>query len=122
MIKNEFRYSFLDARVNPILAVRLNTDYINLISPIEAKQVAESFIILAKVSKIVQNDVQKRAMNHELKVESQKIDLRIANYLLIALDIGTLLNRAILIKRVVSELFNHLVTYFCMEKQTPLML
>lgn len=37
VIKNEFKYSFLDARVNPVLAVRLNTSYFNLISPIEAK-------------------------------------------------------------------------------------
>ena len=112
MIKNEFKYSFLDARVNPILAVRLNTDYIKQVSPIEAKQVAESFIILAKVSRIVKNDVQKRALNHELKVESQKMDLRIANYLVIALDIATMLTRPILIKRVSCELFNHLVSYF----------
>ena len=37
VIKNEFKYSFLDARVNPVLAVKLNTTYFNLISPIEAK-------------------------------------------------------------------------------------
>ena len=61
-------------------------------------------------------------MNHELKVESQKMDLRIANYLLIALDIGTMLNRPILIKKVVSELFNHLLQYFQMEKQSALLL
>lgn len=122
VIKNEFKYSFLDARVNPVLAVRLNSDYINLVSPIEAKQVAESFIILAKVSRIVKNDVQKRALNHELKVESQKMDLRIANYLVIALDIATMLQRPILIKRVACELFNHLVSYFQMQLQTPLLL
>lgn len=90
-IKNEFKYPFLDARVNPVLALRLNTDYINLISPIESKQIAESFIILAKVSKIVRNEVQRRALTNELKVENQKMDLRIANYLVIALDIGTML-------------------------------
>jgi len=48
-------------------------------------------------------------MNHELKVENQKMDMRIANYLVIALDIGTILNRAILIKRTVAELYNHLL-------------
>jgi hypothetical protein len=122
VIKNEFKYSFLDARVNPALAVRLNTDYIKQVSPIEAKQVAESFIILAKVSRIVKNDVQKRALTHELKVESQKMDLRIANYLVIALDIATMLSRPILIKRVSCELFNHLVSYFQMQLQTPLLL
>ena len=122
VIKNEFKYSFLDARVNPVLAVRLNSDYINLVSPVEAKQVAESFIILAKVSRIVKNDVQKRALNHELKVESQKMDLRIANYLVIALDIATMLQRPILIKRVTCELFNHLVSYFQMQLQSPLLL
>lgn len=115
MIKNEFKYSFLDSRVNPILAVRLNNAYFNLISPIEAKQLAESFIILARVSKIVKNDVQKRALNHELKVENQKMDMRIANYLVIALDIGTMLNRPILIKRCVCELFNHLLQYYQMQ-------
>jgi hypothetical protein len=51
----------LDTRANPLLAVRLNIEYLNLVSPVEAKQVAESFIILAKVSKILKNDVQKRA-------------------------------------------------------------
>ena len=40
------------------------------------------------------------------------MDLKIANYLVIALDIALILNRAVLIKRVVCELFNHLVTYF----------
>ena len=37
------------------------------------------------------------------------MDMRIANYLLIALDIGTMLNRPILIKKTVCELFNHLL-------------
>ena len=37
VVKNEFRYAYLDVRVNPVLAVRLNTDYISLVSPIEAK-------------------------------------------------------------------------------------
>ena len=122
VIKNEFKYSFLDARVNPILAVRLNLAYFNLISPIEAKQLAEDFIILARVSKILKNDVQKRALSHELKIENQKMDMRIANYLLIALDIGTMLNRPILIKKTVCELFNHLLQYFQMQLQSPLLL
>ena len=104
------------------MAVRLNTAYFNLISPVEAKQLAESFIILARVSRIVKNDVQKRALTHELKVENQKMDLRIANYLIIALDIGTMLNRPILIKRVVCELFNHLLQYFQQQIQSPLLL
>lgn len=114
VVKNEFRYAYLDVRVNPVLAVRLNTDYISLISPIEAKQVAESFIILAKVSKILKNDAQKRSESRELKVESQKIDMKIANYLVMALDIAVMIRRPILIKRVVCDLFNHLVQYFQM--------
>ena len=78
----------------------------------EAKQVAESFIILAKVSKILKTDVQKRAEQKELKVESQKVDMKIANYLLIALDIAIALNRGVLVKRVVCDLFNHMLQYF----------
>lgn len=83
----------MDSRINPILACRLNTEYLKLVSPIEAKQVAESYFILAKVSKILRNETQKRADNHELKVENQKIDFKIANYLLISLQIAVLLNR-----------------------------
>ena len=60
----------LDARVNPVLAFRLNMEYLQLVSPIEAKQVAEAFIILARVSKIVKNDVQKLAEIRELKVDN----------------------------------------------------
>ena len=61
-------------------------------------------------------------MTHELKVENQKMDMRIANYLIIALDIGTILNRALLIKRTVCELYNHLISYFQMQLQSPLLL
>jgi hypothetical protein len=35
--KNEFRYAYMDVRVNPVLAVRLNTEALNLVSVIEAK-------------------------------------------------------------------------------------
>lgn len=59
--------------------------------------------------------MQKRALHHELKVESQKMDMRIANYLVIALDIGTMLSRPILIKRTVCELYNHLLSYMQMQ-------
>lgn len=120
--KNDFKYAYLDARVNPIMAVRLNTNYLNLVSAVEAKQVAESFIILAKVSKILKTDIQKRAEHRELKVEAQKIDMKIANYLLIALDIALLLNRAVLVKRVVCELFNHMIPYFQTQMMSTLLL
>ena len=68
--KNEFKYAFLDVRINPVMAVRLNTSYLNLVSAIEGKQIAESFIILAKVSKILKNETQKRAEVRELKIET----------------------------------------------------
>jgi len=74
------------------------------------------------VSKILKTDSQKRAEQRELKVESQKIDMKIANYLLIALDISLLLNRAVLVKRVVCELFNHLLPYFCTHNLSTLLL
>jgi len=48
--------------------------------------------------------------------------LRIANYLVIALDIGTMLNRPILIKRTTCELYNHLLSYMQMQNQSPLLL
>ena len=78
--------------MNPILAFKLNASYLSLISPIEAKQLAESFLILARVSKIVKSDTQKRAESHELKVEKQKIDMKICNYLIVALDIALAIN------------------------------
>jgi hypothetical protein len=37
VIKNEHKFAMLDARVNPVLAFRLNIGYLQLISPIEAK-------------------------------------------------------------------------------------
>ena len=56
-----------------------------------------------------------------MKVENQKIDMKIANYLVIALDIATLLAMPVLVKKVACELFNHLLSYFQMELQTPLL-
>ena len=102
----------MDAKVNPALAYRLNSQYLNLLSPIEAKQIAEAFLILARVSKVVKSETQKRADSHELKVEKQKIDMKICNYLLIAMDISTSISSGVLTKRIVSELFNHLIPYF----------
>jgi hypothetical protein len=113
--KNELKYAFLDTRINPILAFRLNTSYLSLVSPIEAKQIAEAFLILSRVSKVVKGDTQKRADTHELKVEKQKIDMKICNYLIIALDIAIAINQPVMSKRIVSEIFNHLVPYFEMN-------
>ena len=36
-------------------------------------QIAESFLILVKVSKVVRSEAQKRADDNELKVEKQKL-------------------------------------------------
>lgn len=119
--KNELKYSFLDSRVNPILAFKLNTAYLSLISPIEAKQLAESFLILARVSKVVKTETQKRAESHELKVEKQKIDMKICNYLLMALDISLTINQPVMTKRIVAEIFNHLVPYFEMNLRPQLL-
>ena len=89
---------------------------------VEAKQLAEAFIILAKVSKIVRNDVQRRADTCELQVEKQKVDMKIANFLCLALEISTSLNRPSLTKRVVAELYNHLVGYFTMKMRPQILL
>lgn len=66
IIKNEFSYAHLDTKVNPVLAFRLDEDYLSRISLVEAKQLAEAFMILAKVTKIVRGDVQRRADHCEL--------------------------------------------------------
>ena len=47
--------------------------------------------------------------------------MKIANYLVIALDIAMLLNMPVLVKKVCCEIFNHLVSYFQMEFHTPLL-
>jgi hypothetical protein len=41
--------------------------------------------------------------------------MKIANYLLIALDIAEILNMPVLIKKCVCELFNHLLAFFQKE-------
>jgi hypothetical protein len=48
--------------------------------------------------------------------------MKIANYLLIALDISLLLNRAVMVKRCVCEIFNHLIPYFQTQIQSTLLL
>jgi hypothetical protein len=55
-------------------------------------------------------------------VEKQKIDMKVANFLCIALEISTYLNRPTLTKRVVAELFNHLVPYFAMAMRPAILL
>ena len=72
-------------------------------------------MILARVSKVVKSDTQRRAETHELKVEKQKIDMKISNYLIIALDISIAINQPVMTKRIVSDLFNHLVPYLEMS-------
>lgn len=54
-------------------------------------------------------------MTNELQIEKQKMDFRIANYYVIALEISTMIMRTNLIKRTVVELFNHLVSYMQMQ-------
>ena len=122
IIKNEFKYSHLDTNINPILAYRLDKDYLSRISMIEGKQLAEAFIILARVSKLVRGEVQRRADHCELQVEKQKVDMKIANFLCLALEISTYLNRPSLTKRVVAELFNHLTPYFTMKTRPQILL
>jgi hypothetical protein len=115
LIKNEFSYPLMDTSINPLLAFRLDKNYFSRISMVEAKQLGEAFLILAKVSKLVRNEVQRRADNCELQLEKQKVDMKIANFLCLALEISTYLNRPSLTKRVASELYNHLVPYFTMK-------
>ena len=76
---------------------------------------------MAKVSKIVKSDVQKKAEQSELKVEKQKIDMKICNYLLIALDIVSSINQPVMIKRINAEIFNHLLPYFQMNLRPHLL-
>jgi len=81
--------------------------------------VAEAFIILAKVSKILKGDIQRK--KGELKVEKQKIEMKIANYYSIALEIASSVNLPSMIKRVASEMFNHLLPYFAMAQKPHLL-
>jgi hypothetical protein len=69
IIKNEFKYAYLNTNTNPILTYRLDAKYLSKISMIEAKQLAEAFIILAKVSKILRGEAQRRADHCELQVD-----------------------------------------------------
>lgn len=65
-VQNSLAYSHLNTEANPILAYSLDMNYFSRISLIEAKQLTESFLILAKVSKLVRNEVQRRADHCEL--------------------------------------------------------
>ena len=48
--------------------------------------------------------------------------MKIANFLCLALEISTYLNRPSLTKRVVAELFNHLIPYFTMKMRPHILL
>ena len=48
--------------------------------------------------------------------------MKVANFLCLALDIATYLNRPSLTKRVVAELYNHLAPYFCMQMRPQILL
>ena len=48
--------------------------------------------------------------------------MKVANFLSIALEISTYLNRPTLIKRVTSELYNHLADFFKMKLRPHLLL
>jgi hypothetical protein len=47
----------MNTNINPLLAFRLDQNYFSRVSMVEAKQLAEAFLILAKVSKLVRNEV-----------------------------------------------------------------
>ena len=50
------------------------------------------------------------------------MDMKIANYLVLALEIATGLNRFSLIKKIVDSLYNHLIPYFSMAMQPHLLM
>lgn len=50
------------------------------------------------------------------------LDMKIANFLCLALEISTYLKRPSVSKRVVSELYNHLVPYFSMKQRPHILL
>lgn len=106
--KNETRYRLLDGEKNPALLFKLRYDYINQISITTIRQIVECFLILASISKIQNQNFDKGPIGADSpQVKKTKLQLRICNFLLMAVELSIILRNPILIKRVVAALFNH---------------
>ena len=106
--KNETRYRMLDGEKNPALLFKLKYSDINAISITTIRQIVEGFLILANISKIQKPNFDKSTSSIDsIQVKKTKLQLRICNFLLLALELSVLLKNPILTKRVLSELFNH---------------
>ena len=110
--KNETRYRLLDGERNPALLFKLKYKYINQVSVTTIRQIVECFLILANISKIQKQNFDKGPIGVDSpQVKKTKLQLRICNFLLLALELAILLKNSILIKRVISSLFNHSLTF-----------
>ena len=86
---------------------------------------AQTFIILAETSKYFHEKSKKpsKDLDHAFNIlDSQKIRLKICNYLTIALELSILCKNAILIKRILTHFHNHLTPFFDLHCKSPLLL
>jgi len=99
---NETRYRLLDGERNPALLFKLKYDCINLVSITTIRQIIEAFLVFAQISKIQKPFFNKDVTNVDsVQIKQTKFQLRICNFLLMALELAILLKNPILTKRVV---------------------
>ncbi len=110
--KNEHRSGYLDARINPALAFRLNREAVEGLSVAEMEILSRGFVALASCSKQIKSEAYKVGEATTAKLEKQKIDLKIANYLVLGLELAMGTRQPFLISRVLNELYNHLVPLY----------
>jgi hypothetical protein len=114
--KNETRYRMLNCEKNPILQFKLKYSDINMVSVTTIRQIVEAFLILADISKIQKPNFDKNPSSIDsIEVKKTKVQLRICNFLLLALELSILLKNPILTKRTLGELFDHTLPFLSFE-------
>jgi hypothetical protein len=108
LCKNETRYRLLNGEKNPALLFKLNYSYINQVSITTIRQIVECFLLMASISKIQKATFENNPASVDSpQVKKTKLQLRICNFLLLALELSILLKNTILTKRCIASLFSH---------------
>ena len=114
---------FLDSKVSPIYAFKLKHKYCKVVSIPLLKQVGEAFILLGKIFK--KKKEEEPSVSKEISksnLEKQKMQLKVINYLVLALEIALMIKNQSLIKDAISEIYNHMVPFLKYKSKPQILL
>ena len=120
IMKNEIKYPQLNVYTNGLFTYWMNYKLIMHASPWTVRQIIESFIILAKISKMYKNEEKQITEENKPLIVKQKADLKLINFLMLALELSLGINNPAIIKRLVWDIYNYLRPYLSYENHPPL--